>query len=160
MIFIDNKDYVMFMYLLKKYLEPGFKLNQRHLIARESNHLYQEVSLFAFCLMPNHFHLLLKQSSKYGMTKLLSRISSSYTRYFNEKYKKNGQLWEGTYKAVAIETERQFNKVISYIHENPIELGANIEEYNFSSYPAYLGKRKYKWLNRGSPGTGATPSSG
>ena len=99
-------------------------------------------------------------SSKYGMTKLLSRISSSYTRYFNEKYKKNGQLWEGTYKAVAIETERQFNKVISYIHENPIELGANIEEYNFSSYPAYLGKRKYKWLNRGSPGTGATPSSG
>src|SRR3989338_1615456 len=110
---------VLFFYLLRKYLEPGFQ--EKKYTPRgeeclvEPNHVHREVDLVAFCLMPNHFHLLLFQKSLEGMTKLLVRLCSSYSTYFNQKYEKKGSPFQGIYRAVAVTTEEQLLHLSRYI---------------------------------------------
>ena len=151
-IFKDDQDYKTFIYLLRKYLEPGFKEKriapngQEYFI--ESNHVYKEVDLAAFTLMPNHFHLLVFQKSLQGMTKLLVRLSSNYSIYFNRKYKFEGSPFQGTYKAVGVETPEQFIHLSRYIHINPYEVVGreDLATYQYSSYPYYLSGKFPSWL--------------
>src|SRR5438094_713652 len=65
------------------------------------------VEIIAFCLMPNHFHLLLKQVKEGGITEFMSKLSNSYTKYFNTKYYRIGPLLQGEFKAVRVETDEQ-----------------------------------------------------
>lgn len=151
-IFHDSHDYKTFLYLLRKYLEPGFK--EKRFTPRgeeyyvESNHVYRELDLAAFALMPNHFHLLVFQKSLQGMTKLLVRLSSNYSTYFNRKYKLEGSPFQGTYKAVNVETPEQFVHLSRYIHTNPHEIlgRKGLETYEYSSYPHYLSGKFPGWL--------------
>lgn len=151
-VFRDEQDYKTFLYLLKKYLEPGFK-EKKYTPAGEEyyaepNHVYNEIELLAFCLMPNHFHLLLYQISIEGMPKLLRRVMTSYSTYHNEKYQLEGSPFQGVYKAVTVKTEAQLLHLSRYIHLNPLELvaGALLNFYGFSSYPFYLSETKPPWL--------------
>lgn len=161
-VFRSRHDYNVFRYLLRKYLEPGFKIKREVYISGVEfvdfvipNHLYNEVEVYGYCLMSNHFHLLLKQKTKNGMSKLMNRVLASYSRYFSEKYNVVGSAWQGTYKAVKIEGEKQFNRTLAYIHENPAELGVDIETYKYSSAPLYYGKfvngNDDKWIKRVAP---------
>lgn len=100
------------------------------------------VEIFVYCLMPNHFHLLVKQLKDNGISIFLSQLSNSYTKYFNTKYKRVGPLLQGAFKAVLIENDPQFLHTSRYIHINPVVSGIvkNLEEYPWSSYKEYTGK--------------------
>lgn len=101
-----------------------------------------EVELYAFALMPNHFHLLVKQLTTKGIPVFLSNISNSFAKYFNVRHKRTGSLWQRPFKAVRIETEEQFLHVSRYIHLNPVTSLVIKEDmldtYPWTSLPEYL----------------------
>ncbi len=102
------------------------------------------VEIIAFCLMPNHFHLLLKQRTDNGISKYLSNFTNSYTRYLNTKNKRSGPLFQGKFKAIRVETNEQLMHLSRYIHLNPystylVKTINDLENYQFSSLPEYLG---------------------
>lgn len=105
------------------------------------------VEIIAFSLMPNHLHLLLKQTQDNGISNYVSNLTNSYTRYFNTKHKRVGPLFQGKFKAVRIETDEQLIHVSRYIHLNVYSSGVvkNIEgliNYPYSSLPEYLAPQK------------------
>lgn len=102
------------------------------------------VNVMSYCLMPNHFHLLIKQTIDKGISTFLSNLTNSYTRYFNTKHQRIGPLFEGMFKAVRIESDEQFIHVSRYIHLNPVSsfliTPEELENYQWSSYPEFIGK--------------------
>lgn len=153
-IFSDEQDYAMFLYYLKCYFSNPKFLDKipRHLkYTLYNTNLYQEIKLLAFCLMPNHFHLLVKQVDRIAIQKIMKRLGDAYVRYYNDKYERVGSLFQGTYKAVLVRTDEQITHLSRYIHCNPLkEIFQNsqkLKKYNFSSYPYYLGHKKADWLS-------------
>ena len=80
------------------------------------------VDIYVFTLMPNHYHLLVKQNVDGGIIKLMQKIGTGYTMFFNNKYDRVGSLFQGNYKAVLIESNAQLMYVPHYIHLNPLKL--------------------------------------
>ncbi len=100
------------------------------------------VSIIAYCIMPTHFHLILKQLKDKGISVFISQISNSYTRYFNLKHKRKGPLWEREFQNVLVSTDEQLLHLTRYIHLNPVTafLADKPEDWEFSSYREYLGE--------------------
>lgn len=98
------------------------------------------VEVLTYCLMPNHFHLLIKQLKEDGITEFISKLSNSYTKYYNTKYSRVGPLFQGEFKAVLIENDAQLIHVSRYIHLNPISsfLIKDLSTYPWSSYGEYI----------------------
>ncbi len=98
------------------------------------------VEILCFCLMPNHFHFLVRQLKENGISVFISQLSNSYTKYFNTKYDRVGALLQGVFKATIIESDEQFIHVSRYIHLNPIVSGIsnNLTLYQWSSYLEYI----------------------
>ncbi len=98
------------------------------------------VEIICYCLMPNHFHFLLKQTIDGGITEFASKLSNSYTKYFNVKQKRVGPLLQGEFKAVHIETNDQLIHLSRYIHLNPLVsyMVKDLEGYLWSSYLEYI----------------------
>ena len=101
------------------------------------------VKIIAYCLMPNHFHFLVKQTKDNGIREFIRLFGNSYARYFNTKYRQKGSLFESRFRAVRIETDSQLLHVSRYIHLNPYSgyVVKNIEAlciYPFSSLPEYF----------------------
>lgn len=90
--------------------------------------------------MPNHIHLLLTQVREGGVTEFISKISNSYTKYFNTKNKRVGPLFQGEFKAVHIDSDEQLLHVSRYIHLNPIVsyLSKSLDDYQWSSFHEYV----------------------
>jgi putative transposase len=80
------------------------------------------VELVSFCIMPNHFHLIVKEVQKNGIATYMQRMIGGYTKYFNTKYETSGYLFQGPYKAVHVKDNRQLLYLSAYIHRNPREL--------------------------------------
>lgn len=99
------------------------------------------IEIVCYALMPNHFHFLLKQLTDGGITEFISKLSNSYTKYFNIKNKRVGPLLQGEFKSVLIENNEQLLHLSRYIHLNPLVSGLvdNLEEYLYSSYFEYIG---------------------
>lgn len=97
-------------------------------------------SLLAWCLMPNHYHCLVKEEMDGGVSNWFRLVGNSYTRYFNTRYPRVGALFQGAFKAVWVETNEQLLHVSRYIHLNPYVAGfiPNVEGYEWSSYGEYL----------------------
>ncbi|MBU4299414.1 transposase [Patescibacteria group bacterium] len=122
------------------------------------------VEILVFCLMPNHIHLLVREIRKGGISKFMQKLGSGYSSYFKNKYgiKIKGHFFQDRFTAVHIKTEEQLIVVFVYIHTNPIsliepkwkKLGiANpgkvikfIENYKWSSYQDYIGKKNFPSL--------------
>ncbi|MFZ2167358.1 MAG: transposase [Minisyncoccia bacterium] len=116
------------------------------------------VEIVAYCLMPNHFHLLIREAEEGGISKFMQKITTGYTMYFNKKNERNGSLFQGRFKATHVADDRYLRYLISYIHLNPIKLiepkwketGISdkiraekyLETYPESSYLDYLGKQR------------------
>jgi len=116
------------------------------------------VEILAFCLMPNHVHLLIKQVRENGTSRFMQKFGG-YVLYYNKKYKRKGHLFQDKFKAVHIRTNQQLQTVFVYIHTNPVaiifpgwkEKGIKdfkkarnyIENYRWSSYKDYLGKKNF-----------------
>lgn len=100
--------------------------------------------------MPNHFHLLIKQSNHDSMTKFLRALSTRYSMYFNKRYQRVGSLFQSRYKAVLVDNELQFLYLSKYIHRNPLDLPtispSNLVEYPYSSYRNYLNQIQQTWI--------------
>jgi len=155
-IFLDDQDYRVFLHLLKYYLRPD-SLDKKHPVLEVSNlhlirprplkNLSSEIDLLCYCLMPNHFHLLIQQKTIDGIQTLMRKIGTSYSMYFNKRYDRVGHLFQGTYKAALIETDEYLLHLSRYIHLNPRELtGINPVNYSYSSYKNYLGIKHSNWL--------------
>lgn len=123
------------------------QVNQRPKDIRDQilNNLYKSerlVDILAFCIMPNHFHFLLKQNFEKGVPIFIANFTNAYTKYFNTRHQRIGPLFEGVFKAVFIENDEQLLHVSRYIHLNPV-ISSIIEDsqlgiYLWSSYPEYL----------------------
>jgi len=108
---------------------------------RKSSKKY--IKFFSYCLMPTHIHLLIKQVVDNGISKFMSQITNSYTRYFNNRTNRRGPLFQGKFKAVRILTEDQLLHVSRYVHLNPysshlVKTIDDLVEYEFSSLPEYI----------------------
>lgn len=144
-IFLDEQDYATFLNLLKQYLGGGKnKLNtNRHAFDK----LNDGVDLLAYCLMPNHFHLLFYlKDDETSLTKLMRRVATGYVMYFNDKYKRTGGLFEGRYKASKIDSSAYLDHISRYIHLNP----KGYKTYPYSSYKYYVDKQAPNWINANS----------
>jgi len=169
--FLEEKDYLRYLYSLYEFNDKNITLSNFRNIARreaspselpgieKSRELL--IELLGFCLMPNHIHLLVRQIADNGISLFFQKMGG-YASYFNKKYQRFGSLSQRPFKAVYIETEDQLLIVITYIHLNPINLiqpnwktsGISnpqkvmkfLESYPWSSYPYYLGKNNFFWL--------------
>lgn len=117
------------------------------------------VEILCYCLMPNHYHLLLRQLKEGGITGFMRKIGTGYTNYFNLKNNRVGPLFQGKFKVVHLKKEAHFLYLPHYIHLNPLDLkmpgwrerkiqnakGALrfLESYRWSSYPDYIGKKNF-----------------
>ena len=96
------------------------------------------ITVISYCLMPTHFHLLVRQEQESGISKFMANIQNSYTRYFNSTHDRYGHVFQGQYKLVEIDSEEALIHVSRYIHLNPttarIIIDAKLEEYEYSSF--------------------------
>ncbi|MEI6228408.1 MAG: transposase [Candidatus Saccharibacteria bacterium] len=140
-IFQDDEDYRVFLNLFKRYLSVDELLDGS---GRKYPHLRSEVELLCYCLMPNHFHLLLYQVEKGAMSQLMRGLMTSYSVYFNKKYEMSGPVFESRYKASIIATDAYLMHISRYIHLNPDDWRA----YPYSSIHAYFGIGQPEWLQQ------------
>lgn len=116
------------------------------------------VEVCAYCLMPNHFHLILREITEGGISKFMQKVITGYTMYFNKKYDRSGALFQGKFKAVPTKDDIYLKYLISYIHLNPItlhdpswkEVGIKnereakkfLDQYEYSSFKDYCGEKR------------------
>ena len=120
--FLDDLDYKIYLQRLVKY-------------RRKYNH-----SVYAYCLMPNHVHLLV-ESSDQPLSKFMQGIQQSYSQYFNLRHRKVGHVFQGRYKAIICQRDEYLLELIRYIHLNPVRAGIvkRPERYSYSGHQTYLG---------------------
>jgi len=163
-IFLNAKDYSRFLKTIDFYRFSSpplrFSFFDRLPIIERDNFLknlkergQKLVSIYAFCLMPNHFHFLAKELVDEGIKRFVSNLQNSYAKYFNTKRKRQGSLFQEMFKAVLIETEEQFLHVARYIHLNPyssflVRTISQLENYPWSSFGDYLGKTRFEFLDK------------
>jgi len=115
-IFLDGSDYVYFCRLLERYLSSSVGLSSTGVAYPNYR---GSIELLCYCQMSNHFHLLVHQIEKGAMTMLMRSLMTSYSRYFNLKYKRTGAVFESRYKASRIDQHSYLEHISRYIHMNP-----------------------------------------
>ena len=164
-VVLDDQDRVRFLHDLYVFNDlnptPNFILNERHEEDRKRECL---VDIHAFCLMRNHYHLLVSERIEGGISFFMRKMNMGYTKYFNEKYERSGALWQGKYRKILIKRDAHFLYIPFYIHLNPLDYtypawrqgnvsssGKAISElsnYRWSSYLDYIGVRNFPSLTR------------
>lgn len=152
-IFRGKREYDIFLETMKYYLQPNpsikFSLYRASRDRAPINLNQKLVTIINYCLMPNHFHLTLRQEQENGIKKFIQRLSNSFAHYFNVKYKNKGPVFEGKFKAIRVEDEEQLIHLSRYIHLNPVTsyLVENPENYFYSSYRVYLESERSEILD-------------
>ncbi len=168
-LFCDEQDYLRMIHDLFEFNDVNpilstFRANYRRnvslpdLVVLRKRKRKLLIEILTFCLMPNHVHLLIKQVQDNGISKFMKKFGG-YALYYNKKYKRKGYLFQSRFRAVYIKNNEQFQTVFVYIHTNPVaiifprwkEKGIKdfkkaknyIENYRWSSYPDYLGKKNF-----------------
>lgn len=144
-IFMDEQDHKVFLAYLKEYLSAplqGETLQSRSLQSK----YFGEIELLAFCLMPNHVHLLIKQNNKDSIKKFTQSLFTRYTMYFNKKYDRTGSLFQGAYRATNVINKDYLLDITRYIHKNPLKITKNLSDY-YSSYSHYLNLFNIPWVH-------------
>jgi putative transposase len=125
-IFLGKEDYLKYLKLMDSYLEQ------------------HGIIVYAYCLMPNHVHILVEQSADQPLSRYMQRLQSAYTGYFNRKHKKVGHLFQGRYKGILVDRDAYLLELIRYIHLNPIraKLERKVGVYPWTGHSQYLGTAK------------------
>lgn len=155
-IFLNKNDYRRFLLLL-------YHCNDnKNVVLRLENKNFDSdsqkekiVDICAYCLMLNHFHLLLHEKIEGGISRFMQKLSIGYTMYFNKRHERNGVLFQGKFKSSHADEDEYLKCLLSYIHLNPVKLidprwkenGISdhnrareyLRDYPYSSYPDYLG---------------------
>lgn len=177
-IFLDDRDYFRFINNLYQfndenpvinttyYFDPVTMNVESRTINRQrpgkDNHVRKQlVDILVFTLMPNHFHLLLRQRKTNGITKFMQKVCTGYAMYFNRKNERVGGLYQGRFKAVRVDRLEHLQYLSHYIHTNPLELNYRgrtsiiggrgmkfLEGYRWSSFPDYIGKDNFPLVTK------------
>ncbi|MBI5147648.1 MAG: transposase [Parcubacteria group bacterium] len=169
-IFLEKEDYFRFIHDLYEFNDEAPAVNiyykqlyeakpRKRKVVVEKRKRKLLVEILAFCLMPNHFHLLLKQKQQGGIRTFMHKLGTGYAMSFNKKYQRVGSLFQGPFRAVLIEKDSHFLHLPYYIHLNPLDLkypewrdreirnykeAVNfLESYRWSSYLDYIGKKNF-----------------
>lgn len=172
-VFLDDKDRFRFIHDLFEFndsepvLNMHYHLNhkQRQSIEVEPQYVKPKhkrkllVEILAFCFMPNHYHLIVRQKVGNGIVAFMQKLGTGYTMYFNNKYERVGPLFQGRFKAVLVQKDRHYMYLPHYIHLNPLDLIMPswrekeiknhkkaiefLENYRWSSFPDYIGKKNF-----------------
>lgn len=150
-IFNDASHFLRIKELLRYYNRKNieFKFSRyaellcqgKDIAVREATESEKLVTIIAYCIMPTHIHLILKQLCDNGISTFMRKISDSYTRYFNVLHNRKGPLWVGRFKNVLVESDKQLLHLTRYVHLNPVSAGLidKPKEWQDSSYNEYLG---------------------
>lgn len=170
-IFLSDSDYFRFVHDLYEFNDKNivnttfksFCVNKElnDIASRTSDKKQREllVDVHAFCLMPNHYHLLLTERVDGGISKFMKKVNMGYAKYFNQKYDRRGTLFEGRYKSILVENDAHFIHLPYYIHLNPLDLIMPewrknkiydykkaiqfLENYRWSSFIDYSGGKNF-----------------
>ena len=166
-IFLDKQDYLRFVHDLYELNDEDrvenstriFKIDPGLTSTTTRKKRKTLVDILAFCLMPNHYHLMLSPRVKNGIPKFMAKINIGYAKYFNQKYEREGALFQGRYKKILITDNTHFLHLPFYIHFNPLDLKYPewrennisspqktlefLEYYKWSSHLEYLGAKNY-----------------
>ena len=129
-IFTEAKDYLSFIDLLREIIED------------------YNVKVSAYCLMPNHYHLLV-QTPDSNISRAMRHLNGVYTQRYNRIHHCDGQLFRGRYKAILVEVDSYLLELLRYIHRNPLEANVvdDLQKYNWSSHKGYISQaKKWAWL--------------
>ena len=111
-----------------------------------------DVSIIAYCLMPNHYHFLLRQDGGTSISTFMQRVFNAYTKAYNKRHHRSGTLFEGPFKSVHIDSDAYLIHLCRYIHRNPIDAGPplvhRLEDWPFSNYPEWIGLRNGRLVDR------------
>lgn len=143
-IFLDHQDFLVLLSYFNLYLTPRKKLKQKinafkltnkptkisSLIKALNNNYANKIQIHAYILMPNHYHLLLKQVNAHDMSAFIRTIFTCYAYYFNARYNRSGRLFQDNYRAKFVRTDTYFSYLASYIH-------LNSKEINVKDFPKY-----------------------
>ena len=123
-IFLDRADYQRFLKRLEEYKDK------------------HDVSVLCYCLMPNHYHLLIKQNTQESISHFIYRLNLAYAMYFNKRYERVGPLFQGRFKAKNVSSDEYLVHLSRYIHLNPLSPAqTNVENYPWSSLQIYLERK-------------------
>lgn len=136
-VFNDTQDYGVFLNRLKIMLIDRTELPPSELPRQPIKSFFGDVELLAYCLMPNHFHLLLHQNTDDGIAEFMRTLSTSYTMYFNKRNQRDGSLFQGRYKAKLVNDDAYRLHISRYIHLNPYGIDRDIERFEYSSLRSY-----------------------
>lgn len=150
--FTTERDYLRAIHTLIYYRPISNKIKYSNFLARPKSERQDiltkftqsphKITIIAYCLMPNHFHLLLRQEEDGGISKYLADFQNSYTKYFNAKHKRSGALFDRQFKAVLVESENQLLHLTRYIYLNPYSSNLitkdQITSYPYTSLAEYL----------------------
>ena len=139
-IFLNDDDFKFFINLFARYLSSSPVKNS---VGVPYPNFAGKVELLSYCMMGNHFHLLVHQEEVGAMSSLMHCVMTSYSGYFNFKYKRSGSLFENRYKAVMIQSEQYLQHITRYIHLNP----RYWKRYPYSSFGYYSHGDEPEWLN-------------
>jgi putative transposase len=139
-IFKDSTDYLVFINLFGRYLSKKPVQNSARM---QYPWLRQEIDLLAYCLMPNHIHILVYQHNQRGITNLMRALFTSYGMYFNKRYKRVGPIFQSSYLAKRIDQDNYLDHISRYIHLNP----KGWRHYPYSSIGQYLSPKEEDWLD-------------
>lgn len=170
-IFLDNQDYFRAMHNLYEFNDtaPAMNFYYKSPILTSSSYEFRTrkisrkretiVEILAFALMPNHYHLLLREVRETGVINFMRKFGIGYAMYFNQKYRRSGALFQGSFKAVHVKKESHFLHLPFYIHANPLDLKFPgwreqnlknpeiafefLKKYRWSSFPDYIGIKNF-----------------
>jgi putative transposase len=163
-LFLEERDYLRFLVLLHV-SNHGSSIHLANLLSKYKGRsfmdMFQEVAdhslvgIHAYCLMPNHFHLVLRQKRDFGISTFMKKLGTAYSMYFNSKYEHSGALFQGRFKSSHVGNEAYFRWIYAYVHlnslgllypdwekdaiENSSRIRSQVEGYVFSSYQDYAG---------------------
>lgn len=149
-IFRNDNDFLFFLILLKENIHPEMVPISGSRRAPSPGGYVRELlsansfELVCYCLIPNHFHLVIKQLGDTSVSKLILKICTSYSKYFNKKYNRVGSLYQDQFKAIHIDDDEYLLWLSAYIHQNPKVAGLvkDLKDWKWSSYPDYVGLRQ------------------
>lgn len=168
-IFLGDKDYLRFIHDLFEFNDTKPVNNITYFFRNKSKDIARPyinrqprellVEILAFCLMPTHYHLLLRPRFDNGISKFMKKLNMGYAKYFNEKYERKGTLFQGRFKSILVTNDAHFIHLPYYIHLNPLDLIAPewregklsdygkttrfLESYRWSSHLDYLGNNNF-----------------
>lgn len=143
-IFLEPEDRFFFLSLLKRHLSDEPETDSHR---RPAAKFDDEIELVAFCLMPNHFHMLFYLKDPQGLVHLMRSTMTSYTMYFNKKYLRTGGLYESVFLASRITNDAYLWHISRYIHLNPMDIGQNFRSYPYSSIDYFVGNKRTSWVH-------------